>query len=86
MLSVGDWALPRDSEADLSILAVPARRLSNPKHYFRASAHRFMLKLVKLLRVNGPKSQLNALPKILVAKFHNGLIARPSLPILPVKT
>lgn len=36
-----------------------------------------MLKLVKLLRVNGRKSRLNILPKTFIAKFHNGLIAGP---------
>jgi len=45
-----------------------------------------MLKLVKLLRVSGRKMRLSILPKTFVAKFNNGLIAKPSLPILPVKT
>jgi len=55
------------------------------ERYFRASAQRFILKLLKLLRLTGRKSKLNIFPQTLVVKFHNGFIAILIFPIRPVR-
>ena len=47
-------------------------------NYLRASAHRLMVKEVKLLRPIGRQTQLNILPQTFVLKFNSGLIAVPS--------